>query len=239
MGVQSVDRAISLLEVIAGRPGGLVDVAERANLPVSTTARLLSTLEGRELISRDPGGAYRAGIGLQRITGSGVPTITIQDAAHADVAALADSLGEAAGLSVPIGDQTLTVLSIDAPKPVRAEDWTGHRWAITGGGSGAVMMANWPELRAETVLKGIPESERQNVRDEMAAARRAGVSWSRDSYVEGLTSVAAPIRTSGGVAVAAVMGYGPTYRFPAKGKMRTVEREVIDAAGRISKKLEV
>src|SRR5919199_1016377 len=62
--VQSLDRALSILDVLRLSEGDLTlgDVAARAGLPKSTTHRLLSTLEQRGFVARDAmSGAYRMG----------------------------------------------------------------------------------------------------------------------------------------------------------------------------------
>lgn len=237
--MQSVDRALRLLEAIGEKPCGLAEVAERVGLPLSTTSRILSTLEAREAIARRSDGVYVVGAMVQKLAGAeSATTSSIQAAAHPELVALSDKLEEAAGLSVPIGHQTLTLLQVDAPKPVQAQDWTGHRWAITGGGSGAVMMSTWPASRVDPLLEHLPAAERTELRREIAEARRRGVSWSHGDYVDGLTSVAAPVLMSNGQAVAAVLGYGPSYRFPSKGAVRQVEKLVVLAARGVSKHLE-
>jgi DNA-binding IclR family transcriptional regulator len=43
-GVQSVERAFSVLQCLAGGPAGVTEIAERVSLPKSTVSRLLSTL---------------------------------------------------------------------------------------------------------------------------------------------------------------------------------------------------
>ena len=239
MTVQSVDRALTLLEIIADGSVRLAQLASRAELPVSTTARLLGTLEARGAVARAEDGTYAAGPLLRTLVGTETATASIQDAAHAELATLADVLGEAACLSIPIGAQTLTLMQIDVPKPVQAQDWTGHRWDITGGGSGAVMMSTWPEARVAPLLARLTGAQRRAARSEIAAARERGVSWSHGTFVDGLSSVAAPIVDRDGRAVAAIVGYGPTYRFPATGATRSIERAVSAAAANVSEKLDV
>lgn len=228
-----------LLEAIGEKPCGLAEAAERVGLPLSTTSRLLSTLEQRDAVSRRSDGVYVVGAMVQKLAGAeSATTSSLQTAAHPELVRLSDKLDEAAGLSVPIGHETLTLMQVDAPKPVQAQDWTGHRWAITGGGSGAVMMSTWPASRVDPLLEELSAAQRTGLRREIAEARRRGVSWSRGDYVDGLTSVAAPVVMSNGQAVAAVLGYGPSYRFPSKGAVRRVEKLVVLAARGVSKNLE-
>ena len=237
MAVQSVDRALSLLEVVAEEPRGLVEVASAASLPLSTASRLLATLEARGAVQRSGDGRYEIGSLLRALAASERDTTSVQTAAAPEVAWLADTVGEAACLSIPIGDETLTVMQIDSPKPVQAQDWTGHRWSLPGGGSGAVMMATWPNGRVEDLLRGLADDKRIEARREVAAARASGISWSRGVHVDGLTSVAAAIVDPAGEAVAALVGYGPSYRFPPDGGLAAVEAAVRSAAERASNRL--
>jgi DNA-binding IclR family transcriptional regulator len=52
--VQSVDRAVSILQVLAGRgPSGVTEVAEELGIHKATVFRLLATLESRGLVEQD------------------------------------------------------------------------------------------------------------------------------------------------------------------------------------------
>lgn len=221
------------------QPGGLVDLSQRAELAPSTTSRLLETLAGRGAVHRDDAGVYHLGPLVHRLASTGtVSPVLIETRAAETVADLAIRLDEAACISIPVGAETLTVTQSAVPKPVQAQDWTGHRWPITGGGSGAVMMATWPAQRVEAILGRLDGPTRTVVRGEIAAAKAAGTSWSHGTYVEGLSSVAAPILGPDGTAVAAVLGYGPSYRFPAEGRDQAVAAIVAEAGRTITELLE-
>lgn len=238
MAVQSIDRALDLLELIGDEPGGLVDLSQRSDLAPSTTSRLLETLAGRGAVHRDDAGVYHLGPLIHRLASTAtVSPVLIETRAAETVAELAVRLDEAACISIPIGAETLTVTQSAVPKPVQAQDWTGHRWPITGG-SGAVMMATWPAQRVDAILGRLDASARANVRTEIATAKAAGTSWSHGNYVEGLSSVAAPILGPDGTAVAAVLGYGPSYRFPAEGRDQAVATIVAEAGRTITERLE-
>lgn len=240
MTVQSLDRALRLLEQLDADPCGLVELAHRANLPVSTTSRLLDTLRARGAVDRDAAGTFRIG-GFVAALGAHQTTAvtTIETSSAETIAALAAQLDEAACISVPIGTETLTLMQVAVPKPVQAQDWTGHRWSITDGGSGAVMLATWPATRIEPLLASLSSTQRAAVRTEIDKARQSGISWSRGTHVEGLSSVAAPIIGNDGTAVAAVLGYGPSYRFPSKGRAKAVAAAVAEAGRTITQKLAV
>src|SRR3954465_6254080 len=71
-GVQSVDRALSILTILA-RLGqvGVTEIAAELGVHKSTAFRLMSTLEVHELVEQtEERGKYRLGLGLVRLAGA-------------------------------------------------------------------------------------------------------------------------------------------------------------------------
>ncbi|MEL6981870.1 MAG: IclR family transcriptional regulator [Actinomycetota bacterium] len=237
--VQSIDRAMTLLTAIAERPDNLSGLARRADIPTSTTGRLLATLEQAGTVAKTGEGTYRIGPAILAMARSAQPlTPSLELSARSHLTALADQTGEAAGLSVPIGDTSHGVTQDDAPKPVQAEDWAGRSWPLHQGGSGIVVLATEPADRLDDYLTRNRGIDGPELRAKAAAARRSGVSWSHGDYREGLSSVAAPIVDQDGAAVGALYLYGPSYRFPADGADgRQLAKLLIDHATRLSAEL--
>ena len=134
-------------------------------------------------------------------------------------------------LSVPLTRETLTLVQVDVPRPIQAEDWTGNRWPLTAGGSGLVMMATWAEERVAEALDGA------DCPADLDSVREAGVWWTRGGYVEDLTSVASAVVSPEGVARAAVVAYGPSFRFPLDGARERIETRLRGCAAAISAEL--
>ncbi len=213
--VQSIERAVALLAGIAERPDGLSGLARRTDMPTSTAGRLLATLERADTVVRDADGTYRIGpaiVAMANAPDAAFPPV--EPAARPHLEALADTTGEAAGLSVPIGDELQCVAQVDAPKPVRAEDWTGRRWPLHQGGAGLVVLAGAGPEAITGYLDRHPDLDAGQLRRRLGEADRAGVSWSHGDYRDGLSSVAAPVRDHRDRAVASLYLYGPSYRFP-------------------------
>jgi DNA-binding IclR family transcriptional regulator len=234
-GVQSVERAIALLGAAAEQPSGLVGLATAADLPTTTAARLLATLEAVSALSRDDDGIYRIGPAISALATAGDPGASLQAVAHPHMLELVGELDEAIGLSVPVEDELVTIDQVDAPRPVQAEDWTGTRWPLDGGASGAVLLATWPHDQVEQVLARTPERQREAFRDRVEQARATGLAWSHGDYVPELSSVAAAVPGEDGRAVALLYAYGPSYRFPDPDRVEAVEQALLDRAGRISR----
>lgn len=238
MPVQSVDRALQLLQLVGEEPARLVALAERADLAVSTTARLLGTLEGLGAVRRDSHGDYRLGPFIYQLADAAAPPPPgVEEVAADELMALAGLLDEATCLSVPTSGEMVTVLQFDTPKDVLAVDWTGRRWSMTGGGSGHVLLATWPADGLDRAISDLDEQARQSIRQEIAYVRSTGIAWSREVHVKGINSVAAAITGPDDVGVASVVAYGPSYRFPAKGQVKRIESQVAQAAQNISERL--
>ena len=63
-GRSTVDRLLTLLDAFDGAELTLTDVAERSQLPIATTHRVLAALEAWGGVERAPNGHYRVGIRL-------------------------------------------------------------------------------------------------------------------------------------------------------------------------------
>lgn len=231
--VQSVVRSLTLLAQVAHLPRGLVGLAEAAELPTSTAARLLATLEDAGAVVRDEEGIYRIGRTIADLAAAGDLEPSLRTLAHPYMVELVAVVDEAVGLSIPIDNTTVTIAQVDTPRAVQAEDWFGTRWPLVGGGSGYALMSTWSEPEIDRVLRGVPDGEQ--IRAAIDAVRHAGVSWSRGDYVDELSSVAAPILDATDRAVGVLYIYGPSYRFPPPGAVGEVEHVLIELADRVSK----
>lgn len=239
--VTSVERAIALLGGVASRPAGLVELAQAADLPTSTAARLLATLEGVDAVRRNATGVYRIGPTIASLAAAAELDTGLTQMARPHMVQLVAEIDEAIGLAIPAGRDSVTILQLDAPRPIRAEDWTGTRWPLHAGCSGIVLLSRWPDDEVDDYLAGplvqltdATEVDPSRVRDRIARTRTAGLDWSHGEYVEGLSSVAVPILDGSGRAIATLYAYGPSYRFPDASTRDPVEHGLQVRAQRIS-----
>ena len=64
-GVQSIERAFTVLRELSLGPAGVTEIAEQIGLPKSTVSRLLSALEAEGAVAqRETGSEYELGAGL-------------------------------------------------------------------------------------------------------------------------------------------------------------------------------
>lgn len=240
--VQSVERAFAVLRVLATGATGVTDIADRVGLPKSTVSRLLGALEGVGAVDQDrSGGHYRIGADLIRTIVGSVPGRDLVDVARPHLVELRDALGESTGISVLEGDQVRYLSQVDSDNPVMVRDWTGESvpWHVVS--SGVVLVAALDERRRDAVMArrraALTEHsvvDRAAVLHRLGSVREAGHAWTVEEYVEGITSVAAPVYDRHGHAVAAVHAHGPAYRFPGADARDRIARVVAATAGRVS-----
>lgn len=243
--VQSVERAFAVLRCLAGGPAGVSEVAERSHLPKSTVSRLLSTLNELGAVHQlGAGGDYRIGELMVELAAAAQPGRSLVAIARPHLVQLRAALGEATGLSVLDGRDVLYLDHVEADHPVQVRDWTGERLPAHLVSSGFVLLAGAPaavldEFLAGTLPRATPKTvtEPNLIRQRVDDARRRGSAWVYEEFVEGLNSVAAPVRDGGDRVVAAVHAHGPSFRFPGPGRVESITEQVVSAADRISARL--
>lgn len=240
--VQSIERAFVVLGTLADGPIGVTEVAERAGLPKSTAARLLTSLAREGAVEQVPGDTrYRLGGRLAMLAAGVVPTRSLAHLARPSLTDLAAAVGEAAGLSVPEGDLVHYIDQVDTPNPVSVRDWTGSRLPMHAVSSGHVLLAFRQPAALERYLAGSRERftdrtlvDSAALRDRLAKVRRDGFAWTREEFDLGISSVAAPVADASGEVVAAVHLHGPSYRFPPEGSEARIAEAVVTSAARIA-----
>jgi DNA-binding IclR family transcriptional regulator len=240
--VQSIERAFTVLAALADGPLGVTDVADRADLPKSTAARLLASLAREGVVEQIPGDTrYRLGQRLVTLAARIRPTRSLALLARPSLEALAETAGEAAGLSVPDGRMVHYIDQVGSPNPVSVRDWTGSRIPLHAVSSGQVLLAYAPATFVQRYLGRPMErfTDRTLVTadallERMRAIRRDGYAWALEEFDKGISSVAAPVADASGEVVAAVHLHGPSYRFPVAGSERAIAEGVVTAAARIA-----
>lgn len=243
--VESVARALRIIEALAQSPAGLSETARRVSLPKSTVARLLSTLEDAEAVERDEDGRlYRLGPMVQRLSSAAGGPGQLTAFARPYLEELTTITGEAAGISIPDGYQVHYVDQTEAEHPVQVRDWTGELIPMHVVPSGLVIMAHWPEQQVDRYLsrdlvKLTPNTvtDTAAIRARLARIREVGYEWVFEEFVEGINSVAAPVLEKTGRITAALHVHGPAYRFPGAGEEERLGEEVSGSARRLSEAL--
>jgi DNA-binding IclR family transcriptional regulator len=236
-GVQSVERAFAVLRCLSGGTAGVTEVADRVGLPKSTVSRLLSTLDQLGIVEQtEPGGSYRIGAGMVEITAAVLPGRSLIAAVRPHLHSLVKATGEAAGLSVPDGFDVLYLDQVDSDNQIQVRDWTGERLRAHTVSSGQVLLAFGAIDTKRYLAQPLERLASGTLTDAAAIHSRLrdvaakGYAWAFEEFLDGLNSVAAPIRDRKGRVVAAIHAHGPAYRFPGSSDAEEVGR-LVSAAG--------
>jgi IclR family acetate operon transcriptional repressor len=239
--VQSVDRAFAVLRRVASEPGGISDVARAVDLPVSTVARLLGTLESLGAVVRiGDSGTYGIGSGIRALADAVDASETLVSRARPLLAELVARTGETSGLSVLDGDEVVYLEHVETENEVTLRDWTGERLPLHVVSSGLVLLAAQPPAAIAAYLSGPPVrltdrtmTQPARITRRLATIRRQGHAWTVGEFDDGITSVAAPVVDAHGATIAAIHCHGPSYRFPGRANADAIAADVTTIARRL------
>ncbi|WP_372697669.1 IclR family transcriptional regulator [Arthrobacter sp. JSM 101049] len=151
-GVQSVERAFELLELIA-RAGGectLSELAQETPLPLPTIHRLLRTLVGIGYVRQLPNRRYALGPRLIRL--GEVANRQLGAVASPLLRRLVEQLGESANLAVLDGDKITYVSQAPSPHSMRMFTEVGRRAGLHNTGAGKAILSVLDDDRIDRLV---------------------------------------------------------------------------------------
>jgi len=222
--VQSVSRALDLLEELAGTPSGLgvTDLARRSELPQGTTHRLLRTLLAQGWVRQQADRRYV--LGARLIPVGAAAERSLAGGAHRYLAELVAVSGESANLAVLEGDHVAYVAQVASPHRLRMFAEAGNRVPAHSTGVGKLLLAQLGGEQVQSLLHrtGLPARTPQTVtsvealRRELAEVRAAGHALDRGEEESWVRCIAVGVPGPGGAVVAAMSVSGPEARFGAE-----------------------
>lgn len=245
-GVQSVDRAISVLEILAQRgEAGVSEVAAEIDVHKSTAFRLLGALEARGLVEQSgERGKYRLGFGIVRLAGAVTGRIDITQQSRPVCERLAEEIGETVNLAVMQEHYAINLYQVRGPGAVTAHNWVGQLTPLHATSSGKILLAHMPAkeraaLLAEAGLKKMTPrtlTAKTKLEKNLVEALERGYSWTLEELEVGLHAMAAPVRNRDGEVVAAISASGPAYRFTEE-RMHELAPVLVKGADEISHRM--
>ncbi|MFI6699719.1 IclR family transcriptional regulator [Streptomyces sp. NPDC050509] len=214
---QTVDRALSILPLLAQGPADLGQVAERLGVHKSTALRLLRTLHEHGLVHRQQDQRYRLGARLFALAQEAVENLDVREIAHPHLAALNEQCGHTVHLAVREEGDVLYIDKVESRYPVRMYSRIGRPVAITVAAVAKLLLADLPEAERRAVAERLdypaytPRSTTDAVAflKELATVREQGWATDLGGHEESINCVAAPIRGTDGRVVAAMSVSAP------------------------------
>lgn len=224
-GVQSIDRAMVLLEILAEDDEGyrLVDLAQRAGLSPSTTHRLLTTLERRRFVQFDrEGGVWHVGLQCFAVGANFVRRRNFVVQARPFMRQLRDMAGETVNLGVADQGEVIFLTQVESRELMRAIRRPGGRSPMHCTGMGKALLAALPESEVSDILHrhGMARMTPQSIvrparlREALKEIRVLGYALDDEEHAIGLRCIAAVIYDEYSNPLASVSISGPTARVP-------------------------
>ncbi|RCG32576.1 IclR family transcriptional regulator [Sphaerisporangium album] len=226
--VQSVDRALDVLEALADRGGeaGLSEIAARTGLPYGTIHRLLQALLSRGYVRQESDRRYALGSALVRLGGAAERMVAVWAQPYLEkMVALS---GETANLAIMEGDFVVYVAQAASPRRLRMFAEVGRRVLPHSTAVGKVLLADRPDAAAVLARTGLPRRTEHTVTTveamlaELDAVRERGYAVDLGEEELGVHCLAVPVR-DGGRVIAGMSVSGPVERMEALDRDRLAE----------------
>jgi IclR family acetate operon transcriptional repressor len=219
-GVQSVDRALDVLETLSAGQGalGVTEIARRVGLPQGTTHRLLLALTARGYVRRESDRRYAVGLSAMRLGDAAYRELGAIAREH--LVALVALAGETANLAVLEGEAMMYVAQSPSPHTLRIFAEVGRRVPVHSTAVGKATLAAMPPgeaARLIDVLDLVGSTPRTaSTRDLLLAAvervREDGYAIDDEEQELGVRCVAVALPAISGLRVAVSVS-GPSERF--------------------------
>ncbi|MHA5053549.1 IclR family transcriptional regulator [Streptomyces sp. SD15] len=243
--VQSVDRAVSVLEILA-RLGeaGVTEIADELDVHKSTAFRLLGVLENRGLVAQAKDrGKYYLGAAVLRLAGAAAVRLDISQEGVPVCRELAGELGETVNIAVLDDDAAVNIMQARGTASVTAQNWLGRRTPLHATSSGKVLLAHMPPtLREGLLARSLPRFTERTItgtatlRAELGAVVEQGYGMTIEELELGLAAVAAPIRAHDGKVIAAISVSGPVYRLNSD-RLPELAKRTVAAGAELSRRM--
>jgi IclR family acetate operon transcriptional repressor len=238
--VQSVDRALDLLDQLCAAPESLTasELSRRAGLPYASTHRLLGALASRGYVRADEHKRYS--LGPQLVTAGARLTSMIGTWLRPHLTQLMEYCGETVNVARLDDTHILYIAQVQSRQRLRMFTEPGNRVLPHATAVGKVLLASRPAGEVEDILRrgGMPLLTRNTITDiptylrELEQVLAQGFAVDNEEGELGVRCVAVPLRGVGDVPLAMSVS-GPAARLAPAVQARLVP-QLLMVAGEIA-----
>lgn len=244
--VQPVLKAIQVLQLVcdAHAPITLNQLVRDASLPKTTVFRYLRTLASMNLVEHDvEADRYRPGIGLWRMSHAGGPREMLRGVARPHMKTLRQRFNETVNLGVLEGGEVCYLDVLESEQSLRMQSNIGATDPLHSTALGKIFLAfRPPNQRAMLIPQILVRRTKSTITDhatlleQLDVIQLTGYSFEMGENEEGSYCIAAPIRDSRNIAVAAISLSAPTTRYDESAR-QSICAALIAAAAEITRTL--
>jgi DNA-binding IclR family transcriptional regulator len=243
-GVQSVERAVAILEILA-RAGeaGVTELATELAVHKSTAFRLVSTLEQGGLVEQAAErGKYRLGVGILRLAGATTARLDVVQEARPICRKLSADTGETVNIAVLADRSALYLDQFAGASALQPHNWVGQHIPLHATSNGKILLSGLGDDELTRTLPPLTAytshtiTTKRRLRRELDEVRTQGYAIATDELEIGLAAIAAPIRNAHGDVIASLSLSGPTFRLDEL-RIKEFIPQLTDAAAEVSHRL--
>jgi DNA-binding IclR family transcriptional regulator len=235
--IQVIDRAFEIIGFVASSGTvSLSDIAKHCKLPLSTVARITSSLEHHGVLERSSHRAFRLGGRLLTLASQVVPVRSLVEIARPFMLKLSSKTNEDVGLSILQGEEAVIVDWVYGDHAVKViEPFTP---SITlNCAFRKVLLAHKRQEWIDNYISGTEFPKytphtivgKQKIHSEINSVREQGYAVSRSENIMDAASVAGPVFDKNGVLAATVFLTAPISRFE-RNDLREMISDVVSTA---------
>lgn len=245
--VQSVERALSILEVLSDYIEGLgvTELSEKVGLHKSTVYRLLSTLIHAGYVVQDmETNKYKITVKLFELGSKKIEGMDLLTASKPYTKRLMEKLNEVVHLVIMDETDIIYIDKVEADNPIRMASTIGKRSPLYCTATGRAMLAYLPEEEViEIWEKSEIEKKTENTitdfnlfLNHLDQIRKQGYAVDNEEHELGVRCVGAPVFNRFGKVEGAISISGPSNRV-TQDMVEDIAKEVIKCAELISKEI--
>lgn len=244
--IQSVERALDILEVLATQKDGIgiTAIARSTGLSKSTVHRFTTTLAERGYVEHDPGGNYKLGLKYIEIASFYINRLELQTEARPYLWEITSELGLTAHLGVLDAFEVVYVEKLDVFPSVRLYSQIGYRVPAYCSSLGKCLLSGLSSDQLEVVLANCPFerftdrtiTSLSELKRHLRQIRAQGWAMDDEEHDVGHRCVGAPIFDYRGDVIAAVSASGPKTILKDE-RLPVVIQKVRDSGLKISQRL--
>lgn len=246
--IKSVDRALEILEILTSYPSGIgvTELSNKLNVAKSTTHRLLTTLQYRNFVMKDPiTDNYKLGTQILYLSNFILEHNNIRDISKEFLREIADITNETVHLCTYDNGEVVYIDKVEGNHTIRMHSRIGKRGLMHSTGVGKAILAYMDEHKIKDILKekGMESftpntiTNQEDLFVELSKIRDKGYAIDNIENELGIRCVAAPIFNYNMSPVAAISISGPENRITHERIENELKDIVKNAAKEISNKL--
>lgn len=245
--VQSIDRALRIIEIISTRKAGIgvTELAEKLGLNKSSIFRILATLTAHGFIEQDEETKkYKLGYIYLELSTKLLDSIDIRKEAVPYLRELEEISNEVIHLVIYSQKEAVYIEKLEGNETLRMHSQVGKRAPMHCTSAGKVILANLPRNEAIEVIrqKGMPRHTEKTITNEhdllenLTMIKEQGYGIEREENETGITCISAPLFNHRGEVAGAISISGTALRMTDE-KINALKDKLMEVGRKISQRL--